>query len=103
MKCPAKLSVLAKLVLVALLLGGCGTSVPLNAKVTISEIVGTYLPGAQGNTSEDQDKIDSAMAGLCASGAYEEVQGEDLCELHTKASADRRRSLGRSDAEPLTN
>jgi hypothetical protein len=48
--------------------------------------VGTELPGAQGRTIEDQDRIDSAVAGLCATTIYQ----KDLCDLHTMASAARR-------------
>ncbi len=53
---------------------------------SLTDVVGTRLPGAQGLTIEDQNKIDDAMAGLCASGVYD----RDKCAAHTVASAERR-------------
>lgn len=71
--------------LVAVLLAGCGTSVPPAATKSLKSIVGTDLPGAQGKTAQDQDRIDSAVAGLCATTIYQ----RDLCDIHTKRSAAR--------------
>lgn len=82
-----KLSALAMLVGAASMLAGCGTSPLADAPRTIRDVVGTDLPGAQGLTLKDQDRIDSAMAGLCETGVYDEA----LCTTHTKASAARRK------------
>lgn len=51
--------------------------------------VGSSLPGAQGETLRDQDKIDDTVAGGCATGVYKAAE----CDRHTKASAERRREL----------
>lgn len=51
--------------------------------------IGDSLPGAQGKTVADQDKIDDTVAGGCATGVYSTV----ACRRHTTASAERRREL----------
>ena len=80
----------AMLAAVALTLAACGTSPPVDAS-KLDRVVGTDLPGAQGKTLKDQDRIDSAVAGLCGAGIY----GKDLCDVHTTASAERITELRR--------
>lgn len=72
----------------ASLLVVCGCSqvvAPANVE-SLKDVVGDKLPGAKGQTIEDQNKIDDAMAGLCASGVY----GKKACSEHTEASRSRR-------------
>lgn len=80
----ATLSTPAMLCAAVVTLGACTTSLPANVD-SLKRVVGTDLPGAQGKTLKDQDRIDSAIAGLCGAGIY----GKDLCDVHTKASAGR--------------
>lgn len=68
------------------MLAGCGTSPLADAPRTIRDVVGTDLPGAQGLTLKDQDRIDSAMAGLCATKVYDKV----TCAAHGVRSNERR-------------
>jgi len=81
-----KLSLPAMLVVSALVLGACGTLPLADAPKTVSDIVGPDLPTAQGLTVTDQDRIDSAMAGLCATRTYD----AKVCAAHGRASAARR-------------
>lgn len=74
----------------ALPLAACGPSLAPDV-TTLSDIVGPDLPGAQGKTVEDQDRIDSAMAGLCRTA----VIPADACDLHGERSEARRAELGR--------
>lgn len=46
-------------------------------------IVGTSLIGVRGATVKDQDGVDDAVAGLCATGAY--TKGE--CARHDRETA----------------
>ena len=73
---------LAFLALIAFGLLGCtGTSAPPSAAV-----IGDRLPGAQGLTLEDQERIDDTVARGCAAGLYV----REKCDVHTVASAARR-------------
>lgn len=75
----------ALLLIFATMAAGCSTLPP--ATVTgLDAAVGDQLPGAQGLTLEDQDRIDDTVARGCAIGIY----SPELCDLHTLASADRR-------------
>ncbi|MGX5827351.1 hypothetical protein [Mesorhizobium sp. 43Arga] len=51
--------------------------------------LGNSLAGAQGKTIADQNKIDRTMAPGCAVKLYTRPE----CNLHTKASAERRAEL----------
>lgn len=71
------------------MLGACSTLQPASVG-GIDRVIGEALPGAQGETVEDQDRIDDTIARACAAGLY----SSDLCDLHTVASAERRAELG---------
>lgn len=79
----------ATLCAAALTLAACGTLPLADAPETIERVVGNDLPGAQGKTLTDQDRIDSALAGLCSTGVYDKQK----CDTHTRASAERRSEL----------
>ncbi|MER9901587.1 hypothetical protein [Mesorhizobium sp. M0130] len=51
--------------------------------------LGSSLPGAQGKTVEDQNRIDHTVAPGCAIALYRPAE----CDRHTKASAARRAEL----------
>ncbi len=87
MNYPTRLSLPAMLVAAASMLVACGPSPLADAPKTIRDVVGSDLPGAQGLTVLDQDRIDSAMAGLCATGTYD----AKICAAHGRASEGRRR------------
>lgn len=76
------------LLLLALMLAGCGDPPPASAPI-LTEVVGPYLPGALGAAIEDQNRIDLTMAGLCATATY----SESVCDQHDARSAERRRAL----------
>lgn len=69
----------------ALMAAACSTLQPANVD-GVRRAIGQELPGAQGRTLEDQDRIDDTVARGCAAGIFP----VELCNLHTKASADRR-------------
>jgi hypothetical protein len=73
---------------VALAMAGCSTLQP-ESVLGVDRAIGDELPGAQGLTTKDQDRIDDTVARGCAAGLY----SIDLCNRHTIASADRRASL----------
>lgn len=73
----------------ALMLGACSTLQPASVD-GIDRVIGEALPGAQGETIADQDRIDDTVARACAAGLYP----PELCDLHTVASAERRAALG---------
>lgn len=77
-----KLTVLAALVIG---MAGCGTSQPQNVP-GLTKVIGSSLPGAQGLTISDQEKIDETVGRGCAGGVYAKAD----CDKHTKASAARR-------------
>jgi hypothetical protein len=68
-----------------LMLVGCSTSPPADV-AGLSRAIGTELPGAQGLTLADQERIDDTVARGCASGVYLRL----ACDRHTAASAERR-------------
>lgn len=70
-------------------LAACGTSLKPDV-ATLSDIVGPDLPGAQGKTLDDQERIDSAMSGLCSTG----VIPREACGVHGQRSQARRDELG---------
>lgn len=72
----------------ALTAAACSTLQPVTAP-GVSRAIGRELPGAQGKTLKDQDRIDDTVARSCAAGLYALA----LCDLHTKASAARRAEL----------
>lgn len=71
-----------------MLLVGCGTSGTTSAS-SFRDAIGAGLPGAQGKTLADQERIDDTVAGGCAIEFYRPSE----CDLHTTASAERRREL----------
>ena len=72
----------------ALFLAGCGISQPGNVE-TLNRSLGDVLPGAQGLTLADQDRIDETVARGCAIGTW----SPDRCDDHTAAAAARRAEL----------
>jgi hypothetical protein len=72
----------------ALMLGACGISQPQNVP-GLRAVVGSSLPGAQGATVSDQDRIDEHMARACPVGLYTGLE----CDRHTVASSGRREAL----------
>lgn len=72
----------------ALTLAGCMISQPANV-AGVDRVIGDALPGAKGETLRDQDRIDDTIARGCAGGVY----SIELCDIHTKASAERRLEL----------
>ncbi|RUX96138.1 MULTISPECIES: hypothetical protein [unclassified Mesorhizobium] len=79
---------LACLLTSALTLGACTTS-GVKGVTPLRSAIGNSLPGAQGKTVADQNKIDRTMAPGCAVKLYTRAE----CDLHTKASAERRAEL----------
>lgn len=71
-----------------LMLAACSTLRPVNV-AGVDRAIGDELPGAKGDTQEDQDRIDDTVARACAAGIY----STELCDLHTIASAERRTEL----------
>lgn len=71
-----------------LLLGACGISQPENVP-GLTAALGDALPGAQGLTIEDQERIDETVARGCAAGVWTRAR----CADHTPASAARRAVL----------
>lgn len=67
------------------MVAGCSTSQPASV-AGAKRAIGQKLPGAQGLTIPDQDRIDDTVARACAAGLYP----KDLCDRHTIASAERR-------------
>lgn len=70
-----RLKELSFIVGTALALVGCGHSNAVNVSTdqqidTTRGIVGTDLIGAKGETPNDQDKIDSTVAGLCGAKVW---------------------------------
>lgn len=91
-----RLLMLVMLLPVVVLMTGCDGTLPqLNASSatkappTVKRIVGSDLPGAMGKTIADQDKIDSAMTGLCSVQVYD----KKTCAEHGQASEARRDEL----------
>lgn len=85
---PQKVKRGALLVMSCVLLAACQSSTSSGqGNATIARnLIGTSLPGAQGATLQDQDKIDSTVARACGVGIY----SEQACDLHSAASAARR-------------
>lgn len=77
-------------------LAGCSTLSPASVE-GLRRAAGDSLPGARGQTSADQIKIDRTVARLCAA----EVFVTQKCAEHTDASAARFQEL-RIEADPLT-
>lgn len=68
---------------------GCvGTSEPASVS-GLSDVTGPSLPGAQGKTVEDQNRIDRTVARGCPGGLY----SRPACDRHTESSAERRDEL----------
>jgi hypothetical protein len=67
---------------------GCSTLQPASVE-GVDRVIGDELPGAQGQTIKDQDRIDDTVARACAAGLY----STELCDIHTVASAERRIAL----------
>lgn len=68
-----------------LMMAACSISQPVSV-AGVDRVVGDQLPGAQGLTISDQNRIDDTVARGCAAGLY----SRDLCNRHTFASAERR-------------
>ncbi|QKC93050.1 hypothetical protein EB230_20900 [Mesorhizobium sp. NZP2234] len=81
-------STLACLLTSALTLAACTTS-DVSGVAPLRQAVGNSLPGAQGKTLADQNRIDRTVAPGCAVKLYTRAE----CDLHTKASAARRAEL----------
>lgn len=79
----------------ALMLAACGISPPADV-AGVRRAVGDVLPGAQGLTISDQERIDETVARGCASGIWSRPQ----CARHTEASAARRRALDHEATAP---
>ena len=84
----ARASTLACLLMSALTLAACTTS-DVSGVAPLRSALGSSLPGAQGKTVADQNKIDRTVAPGCAIRLYTRAE----CALHTKASAERRAEL----------
>lgn len=65
-------------------MAGCSTSSPASV-AGLRQTIGNELPGAQGKTRKDQNKIDDTVARACAA----EVFTRDECAKHTKAAGTR--------------
>lgn len=85
-----RLTKLALFLSAVLTVAGCSTLQPANV-AGVDRVIGDALPGAQGETTEDQDRIDETVARACAAGLY----STELCNLHTIASAERRAELSK--------
>lgn len=73
----------------AMILTACtGTSGPVSV-AGVRPVVGGELPGAQGLTAEDQDRIDDTMARGCSTEIWTRAE----CDRHTRASFERRQEL----------
>ena len=70
---------------------GCST-LQLASVEGVDRVIGDELPGAQGQTIKDQDRIDDTVARACAAGLY----STELCDIHTIASAERRTTLAKA-------
>ena len=57
--------------------------------------VGSTIPGANGETLADQNRIDEHMARACAAGVYTPAE----CDAHTSAAAARRDELLEQQAD----
>lgn len=68
-------------------MAACSTSQVASVE-GVDRVIGDELPGAQGLTIEDQDRIDDTVARACAAKLYD----ADLCNRHTTASAARRKA-----------
>ncbi|WP_298938125.1 hypothetical protein [uncultured Ruegeria sp.] len=79
----------------ALMVAGCSTLQPASVE-GVDRAIGDALPGARGETIEDQDRIDETVARACAAGIYR----VDLCDLHTVVSAQRRVELAENGSFP---
>jgi len=75
-----RLTKLALYLSAALTVAGCSTLQPASVE-GVDRVIGDALPGAQGETIEDQDRIDETVARACAAGLY----STELCDLHTIA------------------
>lgn len=80
-----RLIALVLLVASALNVVGCTSTQQASAskeKLNLSarSIVGTSLIGAKGETSEDENKIEDTVAGLCGAGVWTKSE----CDLHDK-------------------
>ena len=74
----------------ALTVAGCSTLRPASV-AGVDRVIGDALPGAQGETIGDQDRIDDTVARACSAGLY----STELCDRHTIASAERRAELAK--------
>lgn len=83
-----KASTLACLLMTALTLAACTTS-GVSGVAPLRSAIGNSLPGAQGKTIADQNRIDRTVAPGCAVKFCTRAE----CDLHTKASAARRAEL----------
>lgn len=79
----------ALIISLAIPLAACSTSgrAPVNF-LELTDVV-EPLPGTKGKTLQDQRNIDLTIAQSCASG----VLGSKQCDVHTKASAERKAEL----------
>lgn len=73
------------------MVAGCSTLQPASVE-GVDRVIGDALPGAKGQTITDQNRIDETVARACAAGLY----STELCDLHTKASAERRTALAKA-------
>lgn len=71
--------------LVLPLMACSGISQPQNVD-GLRQTIGNELPGAKGLTIADQEAIDDTVARGCRAGVWEARE----CDLHTKASIERR-------------
>lgn len=83
--------------LIAALLAGCSTLQPATVD-GLDGVAGDELPGAQGKTPADQDRIDDTVARLCAVEIYTRRQ----CDRHTNASHERFLELKASASTPTS-
>ncbi|WP_299297460.1 hypothetical protein [uncultured Tateyamaria sp.] len=85
----------AMLLSVVSMSAACSGLQPANVS-GVDRAIGTKLPGAQGLTITDQDRIDDTVARGCAAGIY----STELCDLHSAASASRRSESSESGSFP---
>lgn len=75
-------------------LAGCSTLHPVTV-AGLRSAIGNTIPGAKGETPEDQDRIDEHVARACAAQVYTTEE----CTAHTAASDERRLELAEQLAD----
>lgn len=79
---------------IAVTLAGCSTLHPVTV-AGLRSSVGNTVPGTNGETLADQDRIDEHVARACAAGVYT----RDECAVHTASANARRLELLEQQAD----